>query len=521
MLYSDSPGENQRQKQVEMILGLEMDKLNEQLYKIEDEKNSQEKQLSLYDAELRIQIENVRENQAIIEKLKKEKETLENSQHVEQLCDELSKSGEENDSLKNKLAMCDSELKTKMQELHQNQVAIKDLEKAKEKFKSDLKMKDKSIQDMESDKNAFKDALNYIQKQEIESNAQIFKKVQQLQFSVDYEKARNHKLEQDIFKLKQLVKSLEIRNEKLSKEAKCHLEKKVSEMKSAFEREKLQMEKHKQAEIEDRVQLERKLVEVIERQNSRLVKQIAELNTVLEEKSIEVKTQSDLNVKLSEQIRILETSLDIKINVIQSQAESCDNLAKQVEVLEKNLEAKNTAETNYLALIQDLENKVTEKDAVIQHEKELYKQKEAEIQALAETLTENEETLAGVKKALDRKNQETNEADDKGVQTICMSIKTVDEGVQTNCTRPETEDEGVQINCTRPETEDEGVQMICMSAVIQVGLLAKGFNWTFFRQNSHNILSHLACSQITNKSRSEPGNAPRIGIGHREVVCQK
>ena len=24
-----------------------------------------------------------------------------------------------------------------------------------------------------------------------------------------------------------------------------------------------------------------------------------------------------------------------------------------------------------------------------------------------------------------------------------------------------------------------------------------------------------------NKSRSEPGNAPRIGIGHREVVCQK
>jgi len=27
--------------------------------------------------------------------------------------------------------------------------------------------------------------------------------------------------------------------------------------------------------------------------------------------------------------------------------------------------------------------------------------------------------------------------------------------------------------------------------------------------------------QNSNKSRSEPGNAPRIGIGHREVVCQK
>ena len=26
---------------------------------------------------------------------------------------------------------------------------------------------------------------------------------------------------------------------------------------------------------------------------------------------------------------------------------------------------------------------------------------------------------------------------------------------------------------------------------------------------------------IKNKSRSEPGNAPRIGIGHSEVVCQK
>jgi len=30
----------------------------------------------------------------------------------------------------------------------------------------------------------------------------------------------------------------------------------------------------------------------------------------------------------------------------------------------------------------------------------------------------------------------------------------------------------------------------------------------------------LTLSQ-NNKSRSEPGNAPRIGIGHREVVCQK
>jgi len=27
--------------------------------------------------------------------------------------------------------------------------------------------------------------------------------------------------------------------------------------------------------------------------------------------------------------------------------------------------------------------------------------------------------------------------------------------------------------------------------------------------------------QMLNKSRSEPGNASRIGIGHREVVCQK
>jgi len=26
---------------------------------------------------------------------------------------------------------------------------------------------------------------------------------------------------------------------------------------------------------------------------------------------------------------------------------------------------------------------------------------------------------------------------------------------------------------------------------------------------------------LQNKSRSEPGNAPRIGNGHREVVCQK
>ena len=38
--------------------------------------------------------------------------------------------------------------------------------------------------------------------------------------------------------------------------------------------------------------------------------------------------------------------------------------------------------------------------------------------------------------------------------------------------------------------------------------------WT--KQDSNN-----KTEKETNKSRSEPGNAPRIGIGHREVVCQK
>ena len=36
-------------------------------------------------------------------------------------------------------------------------------------------------------------------------------------------------------------------------------------------------------------------------------------------------------------------------------------------------------------------------------------------------------------------------------------------------------------------------------------------------KRQHYTLSH----SDKNKSRSEPGNAPRIGIGLREVVCQK
>ena len=44
-------------------------------------------------------------------------------------------------------------------------------------------------------------------------------------------------------------------------------------------------------------------------------------------------------------------------------------------------------------------------------------------------------------------------------------------------------------------------------------------DWTCIRCRSEPDV----CRQATekNKSRSEPGNAPRIGIGHREVVCQK
>jgi len=43
-------------------------------------------------------------------------------------------------------------------------------------------------------------------------------------------------------------------------------------------------------------------------------------------------------------------------------------------------------------------------------------------------------------------------------------------------------------------------------------------------KESKNIWKHIkdiSCMNNNNKSRSEPGNAPRIGIGHREVVGQK
>jgi len=39
--------------------------------------------------------------------------------------------------------------------------------------------------------------------------------------------------------------------------------------------------------------------------------------------------------------------------------------------------------------------------------------------------------------------------------------------------------------------------------------------------NLLDIGSWIFSIKLLNKSRSEPGNATRIGIGHREVVCQK
>ena len=35
------------------------------------------------------------------------------------------------------------------------------------------------------------------------------------------------------------------------------------------------------------------------------------------------------------------------------------------------------------------------------------------------------------------------------------------------------------------------------------------------------LFANLCLKILQDKSRSEPGNAPRIGIGRREVVCQK
>ena len=53
--------------------------------------------------------------------------------------------------------------------------------------------------------------------------------------------------------------------------------------------------------------------------------------------------------------------------------------------------------------------------------------------------------------------------------------------------------------------------------------------YSFFHKFSPNFIEgctkvsilFCVCDTNVNKSRSEPGNAPRIGIGHREVVCQK
>ena len=157
----------------EKIVGQEIDRLNNDITELEKARDSQKKEILLYDSILRGKLEEVNQNKTTIETLKKAIQELESDPESEELRDELIKMEKENDSLKFQRYQYDAQLRIEIERRREIETKIEDLQKMKTTLENTVETKEKSILEKEKDKEAFRNALFYLQTHQQFSNANI------------------------------------------------------------------------------------------------------------------------------------------------------------------------------------------------------------------------------------------------------------------------------------------------------------------------------------------------------------
>jgi len=380
---------NERAQAFEKIVGMEIDRLNDNISDLEKERENQKKDIELYDIQLRIKLEELRETNATVEEQEKKIKELETNPEICELDDKLLKMEKEKDSLKFDINLYDAQLRIEIEKRRDIQLAINMLQKEKTDLVCTVEAKEESIKELTHEKETIKDALTFLKEQKPFSNVEVIKRTRMIQSKLLIESEKNKELEENILALNEEIKCLKKTNEECSNEAKQQLEIQKNKMIATLQTHKEDIGCQWKREIDKAIKLEEDKRKSVSQDRDKIIQMVQELNSALKkkenecnqlkvkvesleekllEKTQEVQSHSDANVELAEKIRILEgniSALTEEIKCLEKKNQIILNEAKQ------QIECQNI---NVNAALQkqkeDIDNQwKIEIDKVIKHEK--------------------------------------------------------------------------------------------------------------------------------------------------------
>jgi len=183
-------------------VGQEIDRLNNVITDIDKARENQKREIMLFDSELRKKIEQVRKNEATIEELQKAIKELESDPELYELSDKILKIEKEKDSLTFQRNLYVAQLRIEIEKHRENKTRLEDLQKDREKLESNIKTKEKSIQDIGSDKEAYKAALSFLQKQKPLSHADVNERIKNIEMKLQIKRNKKKELKKKNWNLK-------------------------------------------------------------------------------------------------------------------------------------------------------------------------------------------------------------------------------------------------------------------------------------------------------------------------------
>jgi len=160
---------------------MEIDRLNDNISDLERAKENQKKDIELYDRQLRIKLEELRERNVIVEEQEQKIKELEKHPEICELDDKLLKMEKEKDSLKFDIKLYDAQLRIEIEKRREIQLAINMLQKEKTDLVCTVEDKEESIKELKHEKETFNDTLKFLKEQKPLSDVEVIKRTKMLQ----------------------------------------------------------------------------------------------------------------------------------------------------------------------------------------------------------------------------------------------------------------------------------------------------------------------------------------------------
>ena len=369
---------NERAKAFEKIVGKVIDRLNDNISDLERAKDNQNKDIELYDRQLRIKLEELREKNATVEEQEMKIKELERNPEICELDDKLLKMEKEKDSLKFEINLYHAQLKIEIEKRREIQLAIDMLQKERNDLVCNVKAKEESIKEITHEKDKVKDALVFLKEKKPFSHAEVIERTKAIKSRLSCKSEENKELKRHIFALKEEIKCLNKKNEETSNEAKQQMKILKDKTNAILHKQKEELDSQWQTEIDKAIKHEEDKRITVCQHRDEMIQMVQKLISSLKEKEHEATQYSNVCNQLKGNVENLGEKLLEKTKEVQTHFEAKFELAENIVILERKisvlseeiecLEKKNEIISNEAK--QQIENQAIKMNAILQKQQE-------------------------------------------------------------------------------------------------------------------------------------------------------